>query len=127
MPERPCGLPKGTPNVAAPQAGEDPNLTDFCLCIAHDKATEQLRISTPTLSEVSVQPPLPIIVDNSEQPDQWQEIQNLLPESAFNVTRVSSNQSRSCTPAQLSSIHESENMTPPEDQAAETTAATTTP
>ena len=65
-PER---LEEPVPNDIGTQAGEDPDLTDLCLRIAHDRATEQLRISTPTLSEASVQPPLPTIVDNPEQPE----------------------------------------------------------
>src|SRR5437764_684242 len=80
------------------QAGEDPDLTDLCLRIAYNRATA--RIDTPTLSEASAQPPLPTIVDNPEQPeDQWREIQNLLSESTFNVSRASSHRSRSRTPA----------------------------
>jgi len=121
-PER---LEEPVPNDIGTQAGEDPNLTDLCLHIAYNRATAQ--ISTLTLSEASVQPPLPTIVDNPEQSDQWREIQNLLPESAFNVSRASSHRSRSRTPAQLLSIHKSENMAPPEDQAAEAAAATATP
>ena len=66
-PER---LEEPVPNDIGTQAGEDPNLTDLCLHIAYNRATAQ--ISTLTLSEASVQPPLPIIVDNPEQPeDQW--------------------------------------------------------
>ena len=62
-PER---LEELVPNNLGTQAGEDPDLTDLCLRITHDRATEQLRISTPTLLEASVQPPLPTIVDNPE-------------------------------------------------------------
>src|SRR5206468_12440695 len=63
-------LEEPVPNDIGTQAGDDPDLTDLCLRIAYNRATAQ--IDTPTLSEASAQPPLPTIVDNSEQPeDQW--------------------------------------------------------
>ena len=63
-PER---LEEPIPNNLGTQAREDSDLTDLCLHIAYNRATVQ--IDTLTLSEASAQPPLPIIVDNSEQPE----------------------------------------------------------
>src|SRR4051812_36947223 len=46
-PER---LEEPIPNNLGIQAGENPNLTNFCLHITYNRVTEHLQISTPTLS-----------------------------------------------------------------------------